>query len=183
MYETPLVVVGTVLTDPQTKETATGTKTTFRLGSTARKKDNGEWVEGDELFLTVLCWRSLSANVRQCVHKGDPVIVNGRLRTRQFEHEGQQRSIYELLANNIGHDLSRGSSEFRRNRPAPPPWEVADGARDSAEDEHGGQAGAHGGQAGAHGGGHGADPDEPNGPGGRGDSIGQAADQREEVVA
>jgi single-strand DNA-binding protein len=53
------------------------------------------------------------------ISKGQPVIVTGRLRTSEWEHDGETHSRLVLDATTIGHDLSRGTSVFRRSTPRP----------------------------------------------------------------
>lgn len=45
---------------------------------------------------------------------GDPVIVQGRLKVRTEVREGQSWTSADIDAVAIGHDLSRGTSAFRR---------------------------------------------------------------------
>ncbi|GAB3943948.1 hypothetical protein GCM10027614_33350 [Micromonospora vulcania] len=50
---------------------------------------------------------------------GDPVVVCGRLYTRDWTDDaGNHRTLYELEAVAVGHDLSRGRARFLRNRPS-----------------------------------------------------------------
>jgi single-strand DNA-binding protein len=87
---------------------------TFRLATTPRYRKNGDWVDGNTTWLTVTCWRSLAEHVASSIRKGDPVIVVGRLRTNVWQ--GQDGPVERLIleAITVGHDLSRGTSAFRR---------------------------------------------------------------------
>src|SRR5262249_32012849 len=87
--------------------------------STARKVDraSGEWVDGNKLFLAVSCWRQLAVNTVDSLRRGDPVLISGRLSTREYEKDGQRRVSYELEATAVGHDLSRGTAVFSRTGP------------------------------------------------------------------
>jgi single-strand DNA-binding protein len=93
----------------------------FRLGSTARfyNKTEGGWSDRPTTWLTVECWRTLAENVNASVKVGQPVLVSGRLRTREWEENGEKRSRTVLEAFSVGHDLSRGTAEFRKNPPRP----------------------------------------------------------------
>lgn len=78
-------------------------------------RETGQWVDGNSLRVRVNCWRALASNVNASVTRGDPLIVTGRLFTRDWEDEnGQKRVQYELDAAAIGHDLSRGRAVFER---------------------------------------------------------------------
>ena len=122
MYDTYLTIVGNVLNPPEWRRTAnTGALvTTFKLASTARRlnRDSGQWVDGNSLRVRVNCWRALASNVASSVMVGDPLIVTGRLYTRDWtDEEGNKRIQYELEAIAIGHDLSRGKNRFERVKP------------------------------------------------------------------
>ena len=45
---------------------------------------------------------------------GDPVIVRGRLRAREYEKDGQVHSVIEIEATSIGPDLARCSATVSR---------------------------------------------------------------------
>jgi single-strand DNA-binding protein len=122
MFETNIVVVGNVLTTPEWRRTAnTGALVaTFRIASTARRMDreSGRWVDGDSLRLRVSCWRKLAEGVSASIMVGDPVVVMGRLFSRDWtDGEGNPRMSYEMEASAVGHDLSRGKAKFFRTRP------------------------------------------------------------------
>jgi len=88
----------------------------FRLASTPRIRRSGEWTDGETTWLGVTCSKALAENVRASVKKGDPVVVVGKLRTTRWEDAergAQERLTIEATA--VGHDLTRGVSQFRRN--------------------------------------------------------------------
>jgi single-strand DNA-binding protein len=123
MFDTYVTVVGNVLTAPEWRRT-TNTNTlvtTFRVASTARRLDreNNRWVDGNSLRVRVTCWRRLAENVASSVTTGDPVVVVGRMYTRDWvDGENRNRTTYEIEAVAVGHDLSRGRSTFVRTRAA-----------------------------------------------------------------
>lgn len=135
MFDTNIVVVGNVLTAPEWRRTAS-TNTlvaTFRVASTARRmdRDTGRWVDGNHLRVRVNCWRRLAEGVASSVTVGDPVVVAGRLYTRDWtDSEGNLRTMYEMEAMSVGHDLARGRGRFFRNKPA-----AATSATETAEAE------------------------------------------------
>jgi single-strand DNA-binding protein len=56
--------------------------------------------------------------VAASLSKGDPVVVHGRVRMRQWTSEdGRSGTAVELEASTAGHDLSRGVSRFTKSRP------------------------------------------------------------------
>jgi single-strand DNA-binding protein len=101
------------------RDTPAGSVVNFRVGSTPRiRKRNGDWVDGPTSWFAVSCWRGLADNVRDSVHKGEPVLVHGRLRTDVWEREdGQSSTTVVVEAIYIGHDLSRGTAAFVKSAP------------------------------------------------------------------
>lgn len=131
MNETSVTIVGNVVDNPRMRRTEKGADVaSFRIGSTARRLDreSGQWVDGPRLFVSVSCWRQLATNAVDSLRRGDPVVVNGRLSTREYEKDGQKRSSFELEAYALGHDLARGTTVFNRTRyESAPTFEVVEG--------------------------------------------------------
>jgi single-strand DNA-binding protein len=102
----------------------------FRVASNERRfdKTSETWVDGESLYLSVNCWRRLAENAASLV-KGDPVIVSGKLRTREWTTEqGERRSAVELEANAVGPDLARCAATVRKQRREQPPGTGDDNA-------------------------------------------------------
>jgi single-strand DNA-binding protein len=93
---------------------------TFRVGCTPRVKRNGSWEDGETTWYSVTAWRSLAENVRDSIHRGEAVIVHGRLRSHTWSRgEGEpDGSSLEVEAILVGHDLTRGTSAFLRKQRA-----------------------------------------------------------------
>jgi single-strand DNA-binding protein len=72
------------------------------------------WQTRDTTYYTVRCYRGLGDNVHQSIRKGQPVVVYGRLRIKQFERDGEQRFWAEVEASSVGHDLKWGISAFEK---------------------------------------------------------------------
>ncbi|WP_394433993.1 single-stranded DNA-binding protein [Streptomyces sp. SGAir0957] len=123
MNETLLTVVGNVATTPVYRELPTGPVARFRLAVTPRRFDavQNTWVDGHTNFFTVWAKGMLGANVQGSVSIGEPVIVQGRLKVRDEERGGQHWTSADIQATSVGHDLSRGTSAFRRTRGGAPP--------------------------------------------------------------
>ena len=124
MNETWVTVVGNVASDVSWRRTPNGAEVAnFRLMSSERRfeAESGSWEDGLRLAVRVNCWRRLGENVRACVTKGDPVVVRGKLTTREFEVDGVRRSSTEIEARAVGLDLARvvrqgGAVRARRGR-------------------------------------------------------------------
>jgi len=132
MRETPVTVVGTLVSDMRPRRVGPdGTLVlNFRVACNERRFDKASesWTDGESLYLSVSCWRRLAENSASLV-KGDPVIVRGKLRTREWTTEqGERRSVVELEANAIGPDLSRCAVTVRKQRREEPPRAGDEGA-------------------------------------------------------
>ncbi|HKE64070.1 MAG TPA: single-stranded DNA-binding protein [Micromonosporaceae bacterium] len=121
MFDTAVTLIGNVMTAPEWRRTAqTGTYVvTFRFASTSRRYDRttNRWVDGDSLRIKVACWRKLGENVFESVQLGDPLVIHGRMYSRDWtDAEENRHTSYELDAVAVGHDLSRGVAKFARRR-------------------------------------------------------------------
>jgi single-strand DNA-binding protein len=119
MNETMVTVVGHVATEPALRTTQGGARVaSFRLASTERRFDRGAngWRDGSTTFFTVTSWRNMGENVCESVEKGQPVVVHGRLRDSSYDgRDGQRRTVLEIEAFALGHDLSRGVAHFTKS--------------------------------------------------------------------
>lgn len=116
--EAQFSVAGFVATEPEYKLVGAGIPALkMRVCWTTRRKDGAsdEWVDVNTSFVNVTCWRKLAMNLRTCLRKGDPVLLRGRLDVRQYtDKEGHPRQSVDVDASLLGHDLSRGTADFRR---------------------------------------------------------------------
>jgi len=123
MNDINVTVVGNVATDVELRFTSAGDPVaSFRVASNSRRWDkaNERWSDGDTQYFSVSCWRATAHNVAQSVTKGMPVIVTGKLKTRELEktceageHSHRVRFV-DIEAVSIGPDLSRGVATFNR---------------------------------------------------------------------
>jgi single-strand DNA-binding protein len=122
MYDTVVTLVGNVATGVEFREGPTGGVARFRFAVTERRRDRRDdtWVDGPTSFYTVWAWRTLGANLAASVSVGEPLVVRGRLRVREEEWEGRRRTSVDIEATAAGHDLTRGTSAFRRVARASP---------------------------------------------------------------
>lgn len=128
--DTYLTVHGNLVADPVQRSTATGaTVVGFRIASSGRRfdKPSGEFRDGETMYISVSCWRSLAGHVLASLRKGDGVIVLGRLLSRTYDDkQGNRRSVHEVDAIAVGPDLARCAADLRRsNRTATPIDEAA----------------------------------------------------------
>ena len=118
--QSTVTLIGNVADDVRVRETSSGVVASFRLAASNRwyDKRGQRWAERTT-FLTVSAWRQFGENIAASLHRGQPVVVVGRLRQREFERDGQRVTSYEVDADLVGHDLTRGSAVFARNPRGP----------------------------------------------------------------
>lgn len=196
--ETIITVVGNLVDDPELRFTPSGAAVAnFRIASTPRTfdKQSNEWKDGDALFLSCSVWRQAAENVAESLQRGMRVVVQGRLKSRQYEtREGEKRTVFEIEVEEVGPSLKYATAKVTRaNRssggggfggggqggstggsaPADDPWATpapAQGAGYGAQ-QGGGQPAQGGNQGGSYGGGNAAPANDPWGAPGVGGSA------------
>ena len=119
MYGTSITIVGNVVDEVANRPTASGlSRVSFRVASTQRRKDRdtGQWVDGHKFFVNATFWREFAENVAASVKKGDPVVLHGRIFSRQYVKDEANHIAYEVEPESIGHDLARGTAEFKKRK-------------------------------------------------------------------
>jgi single-strand DNA-binding protein len=123
--EASISVAGYVATEPDLTTTQTGTSMLkMRVAWTPRRfdRETSQWLDQPTCFVWVKCWRRLAENVEFSMHKGDPIVVSGTLTISEYlSKEGDRRMSVDINATAVGHDLSRGVTRFRRQRPEKDP--------------------------------------------------------------
>ncbi|MFC6287048.1 single-stranded DNA-binding protein [Nocardioides sp. GCM10027113] len=116
--ETVITVVGNLVDDPELRFTPSGAAVAnFRIASTPRTFDRqtNEWKDGDALFLSCSVWRQAAENVAESLQKGMRVVVQGRLKSRQYEtREGEKRTVFEIDVEEVGPSLKYATAKVSR---------------------------------------------------------------------
>jgi single-strand DNA-binding protein len=101
------VIVGNLVDDPELRFTSNGMPVTnLRVAVTQRVLEGGAWRDGPTSFFRVNAWRETATHLAESLHKGDRVVVLGRLRQRSWETpEGERRSVAEIEADEVGASL------------------------------------------------------------------------------
>ncbi len=108
---------GLIATTPRQVVTESGLNViSFRLASSYRKFDSEKntWVTGETNWFTISAFRKLAINSGASLAKGDRVIVQGKLRIRDWDNGERSGTSVEIDADAIGHDLSFGTTSFER---------------------------------------------------------------------
>lgn len=116
--ETIITVVGNLVDDPELRFTPSGAAVAnFRIASTPRTfdKQSNEWKDGDALFLSCSVWRQAAENVAESLQRGMRVVVQGRLKSRQYEtREGEKRTVFEIEVEEVGPSLKYATAKVTR---------------------------------------------------------------------
>lgn len=142
--EMRVFITGNVATDVTFKSTAKGPVASFRVAATPRKRDEqGVWQDTKTTYISVACWRQLAQNVGISLKIGQPVIIEGRLESKEWtRNDGINVTDYEVHATYIGCDFNRGTGMFvrsqsARNREREGAEELARAAQTERDEEEG----------------------------------------------
>lgn len=110
-----ITVVGNMTRDPELRYTTGGRGVaSFGLAVNRRWQQNGEWQEAVSFF-NVVAWADLGEHCAESLTKGNRVIVTGRLEQRSYDdREGNQKSVTEIVADDIGPSLKWATAEVTR---------------------------------------------------------------------
>jgi single-strand DNA-binding protein len=117
--ETYVTLCGWLGGDVQLREAGGVPVATFRVASTPRRyhRKTDTWENGATQWYSVNAWRALATNCDRSLRRGDPVVVHGKLTVRAWiNRAGVEVTTFEVEAAFVGHDLNRGTSEFRRRK-------------------------------------------------------------------
>jgi single-strand DNA-binding protein len=121
MFETPITVVGRIITDFRRRVVAGQEVISFRVASNSRRRTpEGSWEPGQTLYMTVNCWGKLVTGVGAGLYKGAPIIAVGTVHTSEYEdRDGLKRSSLEMRATAVGPDLARTIARIEQSPQAP----------------------------------------------------------------
>jgi single-strand DNA-binding protein len=124
-----IVLVGRLVADPEVRYTQNGiavanftiaVERPFRSASGEKQTD----------FIPVVAWRKLAELMGQYMKKGRLIGVDGSLQMRKYQtKEGENRTVYEVLADNIQF-LDRGDTASGGGAYTPPPPSDSDAPPD-----------------------------------------------------
>jgi single-strand DNA-binding protein len=137
MFETPIHIVGNIITDPVLRRVGDQQVYKFRVASNSRRRtDDGNWEPGNTLYASVNCWsKGLVKGVGASLGKGDPVIVVGYVHTSEYDdRDGNRRSSVEVRATAVGPDLARSTASVDRLRSVAPNSDDAGEVKDDEAD-------------------------------------------------
>ena len=130
-----VILIGNLGKDPEVKSFDNGGKiVNFTVGVTERgykTKDGKEIPDHTEWFNCSVRQNGLAGVVEQYVKKGNKVYVEGKLRTREYEKDGQKKYLTELLVDNMELLTPKGEGGSQPQPQATPVQQQAESQDDS----------------------------------------------------
>jgi len=121
-----IILIGNLTRDPEIRYTPSGVAVaTVPIAVNSRYKQ-GEEAKEETLFIDIVVFGKQAENCTQYLNKGRMVLVEGRLRERRWEYEGQKKSKFEVIANNIRFLPRREPSTPSESMDEVPPEEYTD---------------------------------------------------------
>ena len=130
-----VLLIGNLTKDPELRYTPQGTAVVnLRLAINRKFRDKNQELKEEVCFVTAVVWNKQAETCNQYLHKGSPVLVEGRLQSRSWEdNSGQKRSVLEVRAERVqfmGAAPSKGAAaaepaEERIQEPSPETTESA----------------------------------------------------------
>ena len=117
------IITGNLGADPVVKSFENGGKVAnFNVGVTERgykTKEGKDIPDHTEWFNCSVRQNGLAGVVEQYVKKGNKVYVEGKLRTREYEKDGQKKYLTELLVDNMELLTPKGEGGSQQSQAAP----------------------------------------------------------------
>ncbi|MFA9443846.1 single-stranded DNA-binding protein [Egicoccus sp. AB-alg6-2] len=111
-----ITFIGNLTDDPELRFTGGGAAvSTLRVASNRRFTDRSGQQQEETTYLNVNCWRDLAENAAESLHKGDRVVVIGRVRVRSYDNaQGQTVWVTEIEADEIAPSLRWARAQVSR---------------------------------------------------------------------
>jgi single-strand DNA-binding protein len=96
-------LIGNLTRPPELRYTPSGTAVAdLRLAVNRNYTTQGGEKREEVSFLTVVVWGKQAETCGEYLDKGSPILVEGRLQTRDWEtKDGQKRSVVEVVAERV----------------------------------------------------------------------------------
>ncbi len=121
-----VILIGNLTKDPEVRYTPQGTPVaSFRLAVNQKYK-SGDAMKEETLFIDIVVWGKQGETCAQYLNKGSAALVEGRLQERRWESDGQQRSKFEVVAQQVRFLSSKRSAQSEGGGDLVPPDETTD---------------------------------------------------------
>jgi single-strand DNA-binding protein len=132
-----VILIGNVGADPEVRYLDRGVAiATFNLATTERGyvMQNGTQVPDVTEWHSIVLWRNLAEWAQQNLRKSMKIYVEGKLKTRTWEKDGQIRRKTEVIAENV--QILYRPEQYKRNdglNPSEPQNEASETLNDEAQ--------------------------------------------------
>ena len=110
-------LLGRVGKPVEVRDTDKGKVATFTLATSesykdrdGNKKENTEWHN-------IVAWKGTAEIAEKFVQKGSQIYLEGKIRTRSWEKDGEKRYVTEIIADNIQLLGSKNSQDAQESQP------------------------------------------------------------------
>lgn len=95
--------------DPEITTSTNGSALTrLRVVTNARRLVDGDWVDTDTSWWNVTAFGRVAEAAAEQLHKGDLVMVSGKVKQREWEKDGVKRTTAEVTADEIAKVVKAG---------------------------------------------------------------------------
>ena len=94
-------LIGNLARDPELRYTPSGVPVVRFAVAVNRPKNKANPEKNDVDFINVVAWRRLAEICGEYLKKGRPVSIEGRLQVRNYEKDGEKRTIAEVVADGM----------------------------------------------------------------------------------
>src|SRR5579884_3209052 len=97
-----VIITGNLTRDPEIRTLPSGTSVCeLRVACNGRRRNaDGTW-EDDPNYFNVSVWGQQGENCKRYLSKGRGVAIDGRLRWREWETDGQKRQAVDIIAETV----------------------------------------------------------------------------------
>jgi single-strand DNA-binding protein len=95
-----VVLTGRLTADPELKTTPSGVSVTTFSIAVSRRYKAGEETQAD--FINIVAWRQTAEFITKYFNKGSMIGIEGSIQTRRYvDKDGKNRTVFEVIANNV----------------------------------------------------------------------------------
>lgn len=96
------MIIGNCGKDAEVRMVGENKVATFSVATAEKYKDSksGEWKENTE-WHNIVCWRHTAELAEKYIRKGTQLYIEGKIRTRSWEKDGEKRYVTEIVADTI----------------------------------------------------------------------------------
>lgn len=95
-----VILGGRIGREPELKGSEQRARLMLSIGTDSSVKIDGEWQKQTE-WNRVIVWGKRGVALANILEKGAYVVVEGRLKTRSYEHDGTTKYVTEVIADNV----------------------------------------------------------------------------------